>query len=180
MIHVTDLFTTFARLGGATEFIPTDRVIDGIDQTSLLLNGDTFGRRDYVFIYSGPNLAATVKDHYKLHWVSDDPLQVAAGLTAVYDLLNDHREANPITVGGFHFKEPFRRMRARHELWVQKYPHMMSANGPAYTGISNARPETIALSNPPVDFDNMPFDVLDFIEHLDDLPFDGSGEPSYD
>ncbi|MDH3999600.1 MAG: sulfatase-like hydrolase/transferase, partial [Desulfuromonadales bacterium] len=35
IIHVSDLFTTFARLGGAMEHIPTDRVIDGVDQTSL-------------------------------------------------------------------------------------------------------------------------------------------------
>ncbi|MBW2423243.1 MAG: sulfatase-like hydrolase/transferase, partial [Deltaproteobacteria bacterium] len=35
IIHETDLFTTFARIAGATKHIPTDRVIDGIDQTSL-------------------------------------------------------------------------------------------------------------------------------------------------
>ncbi len=68
MIHEVDLFTTFARLAGATEYIPTDRIIDGIDQTALLLKGDTHGRRDYVFIYQGPDLAATVKDQYKMHW----------------------------------------------------------------------------------------------------------------
>ncbi len=61
IIHATDLFTTFARLGGATDNIPTDRIIDGIDQTALFLKGDTFGRRDYVFIYTGNILAATVK-----------------------------------------------------------------------------------------------------------------------
>ena len=61
IIHVTDLFTTIARLGGATDNIPTDRIIDGIDQTSLLLNGETFGRRDYVFLYNINKLEAVVK-----------------------------------------------------------------------------------------------------------------------
>jgi arylsulfatase len=178
MIHVSDLFTTFARLAGATQYIPTDRIIDGIDQTSLLLNGNEHGRRDYLFIYVGPNLAATVKEQYKLHWISSDPLQAASGLTAVYDLYNDHRESNPMVVGGFHFKEPFRRMRARHELWIKKYPHRQRAHGPAYTGVVNARPETLALSNPPVEFKKLPFDPLEFIEHLDQLPFDPSGEPA--
>ncbi|MCP4083040.1 MAG: sulfatase-like hydrolase/transferase, partial [Planctomycetaceae bacterium] len=37
IIHETDLFTTFARLGGAMDHIPTDRIIDGVDQTALLL-----------------------------------------------------------------------------------------------------------------------------------------------
>ena len=65
IIHETDLFTTFARLAGATENIPTDRIIDGVDQTALFLKGDTFSRRDYVFIYTGNVLAATVKGRYK-------------------------------------------------------------------------------------------------------------------
>ena len=37
----------------ATDYVPTDRIIDGVDQTALFLNGDTFSRRDYVFIYTG-------------------------------------------------------------------------------------------------------------------------------
>lgn len=69
----TDLYTTFARLAGATENIPTDRFIDGLDQTSLLLNGDTYGRRDYNFVYTGPVLAATTKGRYKRIWVGDHP-----------------------------------------------------------------------------------------------------------
>jgi len=40
IINISDLYTTFAALGGATAYIPTDRVIDGINQTALLLNGD--------------------------------------------------------------------------------------------------------------------------------------------
>ena len=53
---------------------PSDRVINGIDQTAMLLNGDTNGRRDYVHIYTGPLLAATVKQQFKRHWVGDRPV----------------------------------------------------------------------------------------------------------
>lgn len=175
IVHVTDLFTTFARLAGALDHIPTDRVIDGVDQTSLLLNGDGFSRRDNVMIYSGPVLGASVKDHYKTHWLSSST-QALGGLTSVYDLYNDHREENPIVVGGFHFKEPFRRMRARHEMWIQKYPHIPRAHGPAYGGIENARPETVALSEAPEALKNLPFGMLDYIEQLPNLPFDPSGD----
>ena len=173
MIHQVDLFTTFARLAGATKHVPTDRIIDGIDQTQLLMHGDTHGRRDYNFIYQGPALAATTKDHYKMHWVSKDPSQANSGITAVYDLYNDHREVHPIVVGGFHMKEPFKRMRARHELWKKKYPDRHHTRGPSYTGISNARPETIAVSKPPAALKELPYDVLEFIEQLDDLPWVG-------
>ena len=178
LIHEVDLFTTFARLAGATKYIPTNRIIDGIDQTALLMTGDTHGRRDYNFIYQGPDLAATSKDQYKIHWTSKDPSQAKSGLTAIYDLYNDHREVNPVVVGGFHMKEPFKRMRARHELWKQKYPDRHHKRAPAYTGIVNARPETIAISQPPAALKALPYEVLEFIEQLDNLPYDGGDSSS--
>jgi len=179
IIHVTDLYTTFSRIAGATQYIPTDRIIDGVDQTSLLLNGEAHSRRDYVFIYSGHELAATVKMHYKKHWFADDPLQAASGIGAQYfDLYNDPQEEVPLLINMLHMKEPFNRMRARHEAWIEVYPHIEEARGPAYTGISNARPETKALSEPPESMKDLPYPVLDYINHLKDLPFDNSGEPN--
>ena len=58
MIHLTDLFTTAARLGGALGNIPSDRVVDGVDQTALLLLGEGHSRRNYMFYYRGSNLGA--------------------------------------------------------------------------------------------------------------------------
>ncbi len=57
-IHLTDLFTTAARIGGALDTVPNDRVIDGVDQTALLLLGEGHSRRDYMFHYSGAQLGA--------------------------------------------------------------------------------------------------------------------------
>lgn len=74
-------------------------------------------------------------------------------------------------------KEPFKRMRARHELWKEKYPDRHHRRTPSYTGIANARPATIAISQPPDALQNLPYDVLEFIEKLDDLPYDASGDP---
>ena len=48
-IPVTDLFTTAATISGATDKIPSDRVTDGIDQTSLLLLGEGNSKRNYMF-----------------------------------------------------------------------------------------------------------------------------------
>ena len=165
IIHVSDLFTTFARLGNATENIPTDRVIDGIDQTALLLNGDTHSRRDYVFIYQGHTLGATVKGRYKQHWISDDP-GVASGIgAAFFDLYTDPREKNPMLVPLIHTQGQFHRMRARHELMKRKYPDKPNAKGIPYTGLSNARPETKAIGERVKrNMENMPFDVREYIE----------------
>ena len=163
IIHEVDLHTTFARLGGALNSIPTDRIIDGIDQTALILEGDTHGRRDYVHIYQGPNLGATVKGNIKKHWIDPDP-GAASGLSAsFYDLLSDTREKNGMMVNTFHLNEAFVRARARHELWKAKYPDSPRAHGIAYAGLANARPETKALGVPPANMENLPFDVFEFM-----------------
>ena len=178
IIHETDLFTTFARLGGALDGIPTDRVIDGVDQTSLLLNGDTMSRRDHVFIYAGARLGATVKGNYKRHWISSDPVGEASGIPAAFFFLPaDPRETTPMLVNLIHLKRPFNRMRLRHELWKQKYPDSHEVHGIPWTGIANATPEIEALARPLVSKDQLPFDPLEYIEHLDELPFDPDMDP---
>ena len=171
IIHETDLYTTFAQLAEATEYIPTDRIVDGIDQTALLLKGDTHGRRDHVFIYAGPQLGATVKGNIKRHWISGDPGEGSGLAAGYYYLLHDTREKNPMLVNMLHVNEAFKRMRKRHEIWKKKYPDSSRAHGVAFTGLANARPETFALSNPPVDLEKLPFDPLEFIDF--ELAYDG-------
>lgn len=156
IIHITDLFTTFANLAGATKYVPTDRIIDGIDQTALLLNGDSHSRRDFVHIYTGPIYAATVKGHFKRHWVGDLPGLSGA---AFFDLNNDPREAQPKMLPMFPTKGLFATMRARHEVWKEKYPDSDEARGLPFTGIENARPETIKASQPRFRKKDLPFDV---------------------
>ncbi len=178
IIHEVDLYTTFARLAGALDYIPGDRVIDGIDQTSLLLNGDTHSRRDYVFIYAGPRLGATVKGNYKRHWISSDPIGEASGIPAAFFFLPaDPREVTPMLINLIHLKRPFNRMRLRHDLWKGRYPDSPEKHGIPWTGIANATPEVEALSKPPVILENLPFDPLEYIEYLDQLPFDPAMDP---
>jgi arylsulfatase len=154
IVHEVDLFTTFANLADATQYIPTDRVIDGVDQTALLFEGDTNSRRDYVFIYAGPKLGATVKGNYKRHWISSDPVGEASGIPAAfYFLPADPREKTPMLVNLIHLKSPFNRMRLRHELWMKKYPNNKEKFG-------------------------VPWDPLEYVEHLDELPFDPNMDPS--
>ena len=178
IIHETDLFTTFAKIAGASDYIPTDRIIDGIDLTYLLMEGDTHGRRDYVFIYAGPNLGATVKGNYKRHWISPDPVGEASGIPAAfYFLPSDPREKTPMLVNLIHLKSPFNRMKLRHELWKKKYPDAKEMHGIPWTGIENATPEVQALAKPKMDLKKLPFDPLEYVDHLDQLPFDPNMDP---
>jgi len=144
IIHVSDLFTTFARLANAADGVPRDRVIDGVDQSGVLLLGETHGRRDYVHIYEGPLLKSVVKNKYKMHLPApgDNPIRAS-----VFDLYRDPRENRPIDAikygpwaGG-----QFAGMVKRHMAYKQKYPDRPAVHDIPYKGIENLRPETKKL-----------------------------------
>lgn len=167
ILHVTDLYTTFAALGGGVDYIPRDRIIDGIDQSSLFLNGDGYSRRDYVMIYQGPVLAAGVKGRFKRDWKNATP---GLSLNEFYDLYTDPREASGEMIEQFNMKSMFNRQRQRHEMWIKKYPNRDDPTpGPAMTGIANVRPETQKLYTWPVDPDKLPFTLEEV--YSQDLPF---------
>ena len=143
--------------------IPTDRIIDGVDQAALLLEGDTNSRRDYAHIYTGPMLAATVKGRYKKHWAGAKP-----GLSGpeFYDLYNDPREASGQLIPMFPAKSMFNQMKMRHQLMIAKYPNKGQNRDFPFQNIENARPETIEASQPRVDPDDVPFDPADVIREV--------------
>lgn len=66
IVHTTDMYTTIARIARVLNRNPSDRVVDGIDQTSLLLNVEK-SRGNYMFHYSGAKLGAVRLDHIKRH-----------------------------------------------------------------------------------------------------------------
>jgi arylsulfatase len=142
IIHVTDLFTTLSRFGGATDKIPTDRIIDGVDQTSLMLLGETHSRRDHVMLYSGNTLEAVVKEQYKI--IAPKPGENPIG-AKFYDLFRDTREEYPVSteVGAWGGAE-FVRIIKRHMARKQMFPDEGPALGIPYEGIENLRPETKA------------------------------------
>ena len=142
IVHVSDLFTTIARIAGATDEIPRDRLIDGVDQSGLMLEGETHGRRDYVFIYSGNKLEAVVKEQYKLNVPGPGENPIGADF---YDLFRDSREEYPVSteVGAWGGAE-FVRIIMRHKQRMAKYPSEEAARGRPYEGIENLRPETKA------------------------------------
>ena len=140
--------------------------MDVVAQTALILKGDGHSRRDYVHIYTGEIYAATVKGRFKRHWVGDLPGLSGASF---YDLYNDPREVQPKMLPGFTTKGMFNAMKARHELWIEKYPHGAEARGFPFTGIENARPELVEASKSRFDPDEVPFDVEEVMRRTRDL-----------
>lgn len=139
MIHAMDFYSTFARIADATKYIPTDRVIDGIDQTALLLEGETNGRRDYHYVYQTFRLAAIVKQKFKMHMPAPG---IPGAAAPVYDLTRDPREENPMIEIALWSGASFQDMLKRHKMTMKKYPNAEIGKDKPYSGIENLRPET--------------------------------------
>lgn len=140
IVAVHDLFTTFARLGGGMDYIPRDRIIDGIDQTAVFLYGDAQSRRDYYHVYTGPYHAATIKQQYKRVWIGGRPGLVKNDF---YDLYADPREMRGMMAQFLWAWGPFDMMKKRHDAMNKKYPFTPTRHGVPFEGIENLRPESI-------------------------------------
>ena len=57
-------------------------------------------------------------------------------------------------------------MRERHLLWKETHPDTPTVHGPAYTGIANARPETIEALKLRIDPKKVPFDPREAIKKV--------------
>lgn len=143
IVHVSDLYTTLARIAGGMDEIPRDRVIDGLDQTALWLNGDAHGRRDYVFLYNINTLEAVVKEQFKLA-IPGGKMENAV-LAKFYHLFRDTREEFPLSTEiGAWSSAKMVAMIQRHMMRKQKYPNKGPGTGMPYKGIDNLRPESEA------------------------------------
>jgi len=145
IFHISDLYTTFARLANATQYIPRDRVIDGVDQSGILFLGETHGRRDYIFNYEEYSLKSVIKNKYKMHMPppGSNPILSAK----MFDLYKDPRESRPENTimispwaGG-----QFNAMVKRHLEHKKQYPDRPGTHAEPYEGIENLRPESQKL-----------------------------------
>jgi arylsulfatase len=67
LFDLMDLFNTSLAIAGAADKIPTDRYIDGIDQTPFLLADNGKSARDKVFMWNERTLMAMRMKEYKIH-----------------------------------------------------------------------------------------------------------------
>ena len=119
VLHVTDMYTTAARIGGAMEQLPDDRVIDGLEQSSYLMAG-TPTRREYMFHYSGAHLGAVRIGQFKRHLGGGH-----GGLPgkAFFDVLKDPKEEHGVMVQMLWAWVPFDDIAVMHNELIEQYPH---------------------------------------------------------
>ena len=128
IIHVTDLFTTAARIAGATDGIPNDRITDGVDQTPLFLLGEGNGRRNYMFHYSGPVLGAVRYGDFKIHIKA-----AKGGLPGMdfYNVKRDPGEKYGALYPGLFTVAPSQKFIGSHMELIRKFPHRDPAESKA-------------------------------------------------
>lgn len=128
-IHLTDLFTTAARIAGVKDKIPSDRVTDGVDQTALLFFGEGNSRRDYMFHYSGSELGA-------IRWMNIKALIQKGGghggLPAI-EMTNIMRDPGEKFYSMYPYLwtvAPFQNLVKTHMDLIAKFPHRSSKATP--------------------------------------------------
>ena len=66
IVHAMDLFPSFAKIAGGK--VPKDRVIDGVDQSGLLLGKEKKSAREGFVVYMGSKIFAVKWQNWKLHF----------------------------------------------------------------------------------------------------------------
>jgi arylsulfatase A-like enzyme len=93
IVHILDLFTTLAHIGGAE--IPKDRPVDGVDQREFFLGKQEKSNREGFIAYVSDRLHAVKWRNWKMHlyWqvnMFDPPLKLP--LPKLINLLTDLKE----------------------------------------------------------------------------------------
>jgi arylsulfatase len=95
VVHIVDLYTTLAHVGGAQ--VPQDRPIDGVDQLDFFTGKQEKSSREGFPAYVADRLTAVKWRNWKLHFIwqenmYDPPqvLPVAKGINLLTDLREEH------------------------------------------------------------------------------------------
>lgn len=111
ILHIADLYPTFARLVDATP--PTDRPIDGIDQSDFLLGRTAQSKREGFVYYIKDELRAVKWRDWKMHMVWEvepnaGPIKLES--PRLFNLLQDPKEETDIGTEASWVIGPIRRM----------------------------------------------------------------------
>lgn len=121
IIHVTDMFTTAAHIGGAIDKIPNERITDDIDQTTFLPNGEGHGRRNYMVHYAGSKVGALRLEEYKAVIGGG-----AGGGTPTFEMYNVVRGPGEKSCKlnlYLWFVQPVNDLMESHMQMIRKFPH---------------------------------------------------------
>lgn len=128
IVHIMDIFTTISTISGAS--LPTDRPIDGIDQTEFLLGRQMKSNREGALIYVNGDLHAAKWRDWKHHywWQTEPQSGTDAGgairleVPYLFNLLTDPHEETDIRFANSWVVVPISNMIRTFESSLRRYP----------------------------------------------------------
>ena len=142
LVSFTDLVPTVAALAGVPDAVPSDRFIDGVDQTSFLLAPDGRSNRKYQYYWLLDRFSALRVGEYKflLSSISDDDRDVLnpGGFTGVvqqypygrlYNLYLDPKETRSYLIRKLAYLESFQTGIRQHLTTFRDYPAKRVVSG---------------------------------------------------
>jgi len=94
MVHMTDILPTFSKIAGYN--VPTDRIIDGIDQSNFFFTDNGKSKREGFPVYNGDDLYAYKWRDWKVHFVELNSMfgsPKKLNIPHIYNLIRDPKES---------------------------------------------------------------------------------------
>jgi len=123
IVHIVDLFTTLARVGGAD--IPQDRPIDGVDQTAFFLAKQEHSNREGFPAYVADRLQAVKWRNWKMHLIWQENMYDAPQrlpLPKIINLLTDLKEERDVLIHDGWVTYPMMKIVNEFEESLKKFP----------------------------------------------------------
>src|SRR5262245_57286558 len=134
IVHIVDLFTTLARVGGAE--IPKDRPIDGVDQIDFFLGKQNSSNRDGFPAYVADRLTDVKWRNWKLHLIKQDSMYDVPQklpLPRIINLLTDRKEEHDVAPYNTWVAQPMLKIIGEFEASLKKYPPINLGTPDPYT-----------------------------------------------
>jgi arylsulfatase len=125
MAHVTDLFTTLAKIAGAQ--VPEDRAIDGLDLSGFLLGDTDRSPREGFLFYIKDQLRAIKWRNWKLHMIWEtEPNTGTVHLEVPYlfNVVQDPKEETDVNATQGWVRGPMRKMAQAFERSLAEFPRV--------------------------------------------------------
>ena len=140
MFSTMDVFPTFARLSGGK--IPTDRPIDGVDQTEVLFARSATGNRDTLLTFIGADLVAARWKQWRMYFTDVQPTGIGpqrqpgmfsssapmAGYPKIYNIEMDPHEYLQVGALFGWTAGPMLEVVEKYKETLKKYPNPPAGN----------------------------------------------------
>ncbi|MBX3665269.1 MAG: arylsulfatase [Burkholderiales bacterium] len=123
IVHVTDLYTTLARVAGAA--VPADRPVDGVDQLDFFTGKNAKSAREGFLFYIKSELRAAKWRDWKMHlaWETEPNAGVNhLESPLLFNLIQDPKEETDVNTQASWARTPIRRMMHDFQEGLKRNP----------------------------------------------------------